>query len=207
VASTRHALNPPPLSLRHEVVRKALHLATGSLPVAYTLGVRRELLLATLAGTTIAALLIEGARRTSNRIGARFNQAFGSIMRERERSSLTGATWLSLSCLVAVAVLSRNAAIAALWCAAVGDPVATIAGRTWALTVPEPTAGRAGKSIAGSLACALVSFAGVSTLAGYPPLTSAAVAVAAAFAESLPVGLDDNVRVAAAAGAVAQFLA
>ena len=44
-------------------------------------------------------------------------------------------------------------------------------------------------------------------LAGYPPLIAVVIALAAAIAESWPVSIDDNIRVATAAGAIAQLFA
>jgi len=206
VAAPRHALSSAPLSLRKEFLRKALHLAATAVPVAYHLGVERRALVLVLAGTCALAFLLERLRRGNGRIAAVFNGIFGSLIRPHERRSITGATWLALSCLVAVTVLSRNAAIAALWCATVGDPAATIAGRWTTRELTQP-ADRDGKTLAGSLACAVASFAGVWMLAGYPPLIAGVIAVAATVAESMPVRVDDNVRVAAAAGAIAQVLA
>ena len=66
---------------------------------------------------------------------------------------------------------------------------------------------RDGKTFAGSLACWLASLAGIWLLAGYAPLVAVPIAVAAALAESMPVRIDDNIRVAVAAGAIAQILA
>ena len=132
-----------------------------------------------------------------------FERSFGAIERPHERRSITGATWLSLACLVAVLVFARNAAIAALWCATVGDPAASLSGK-W---VAGKSAENAGKTLTGSLACLTVSFGGVWMVAGYSPLSAAMIAAAATIVEAWPVRLDDNVRVAAAAGAIAQLLA
>jgi dolichol kinase len=66
---------------------------------------------------------------------------------------------------------------------------------------------KAGKTAIGSLGCLTVSFGGVWLLAGYPALSAAMIALAATIVEAWPVQLDDNVRVAAAAGAIAQLLA
>jgi dolichol kinase len=153
------------------------------------------------------ALAIEALRRSRPTIGAVFDRMFGSLTRGHEKRSITGATWLALSCLVAVVVLSRGAAVAALWCATVGDPAATIAGRLWALIREKNSGGPSGKTLVGSLACATVSFAGVWGLAGYPLAMAVVIASAAAVAEAMPLELDDNIRVAGAAGIVAQLLA
>ena len=207
MASADFAVTNAPLSLRHEFLRKGLHLAAAAFPVAYSLGASRGALEAALSVTVALALLTEALRRSSPAFGAAFDGAFGTLTRGHEKRSITGATWLAISCLVAVAVFSRSAAIAALWCATVGDPAATIAGRLWTLTRPKHSPDAARKTLVGSLACALVSFVGVWSLAGYPPVFAAVIAAAAALAEAMPIRLDDNIRVAGAAGIIAQLLA
>jgi dolichol kinase len=199
-------VSEPPLSLRQEFVRKALHLAAAVFPVAYALGAPRGVIVVALSVTSAIALLLEWQRRTNEKVRVVFDRFFGAIVRSHEHRSITGATWLSLACLVAVLVFARNAAIAALWCATVGDPAASLFGK-WVAGKSATTAEKAGKTTVGSLGCLTVSFGGVWILAGYPALSAALIALAATIVEAWPVQLDDNVRVAAAAGAIAQLLA
>jgi dolichol kinase len=206
VAPPHYPLSTSPLAPRREFVRKSLHLLATVVPVAYALGMPRAALETVLSISVAIALLIEGLRRASAPFGTAFERAFGALMRPHEQRAITGATWLALSCLVAVAALSRNAAIAALWCATVGDAAATIFGR-WTTGISTHENERAGKTVTGSLACAVASFAGVWMLAGYPPPIAVVIALAAAIAESWPVSIDDNIRVATAAGAIAQLFA
>lgn len=199
------------LTLRNELFRKALHLTAVAIPVAYARGTPRPVLEAVLAFATAFALIIEGVRRASPAAEAAFERVVGPLLRPGERVTLTGATWLLISCFAAVLLFGPHAAIAALWCATAGDPAATIAGRLWTRSfTADRTAAvpalKANKTIAGSLACAIVSFGGVRTLAGYAAWPSLVIAIAAAIGETLPGRLDDNVRVAGAAGAVAQLL-
>jgi dolichol kinase len=175
--------------------------------VAYGLGVPRRTLLQLLSALVVIAFATEMVRRSSLAGRATFDRLFGALTRGHERQSITGASWLALSCLVAVALLSREAAVAALWCATVGDPMAGIAGRLWAQTRTTRSSEPGRKTLVGSLACAAASFAGVWMLAGYAPVAAAAVAVTAAVAEAMPIRLDDNIRVAGAAGIVAQLFA
>jgi dolichol kinase len=90
-----------------------------------------------------------------------------------------------------------------MWAASVGDPSATIAGRSWkAFTHSHGN----GKTLIGAAACAVVSFAGAHYLAHFNLLPAAAIGLAAAIGESWPTRIDDNLRVACAAGAVGQLL-
>ncbi len=194
-----------PLSLRQELARKTLHLATAGFPVAYALGAPRAVIVAALAVVSVVALAVEALRRTNAGVQSAFERTFGAIVRQHEARAITGATWLALSCLVVVLLLSRNAAIAALWCATAGDPAATLFGRWMAPRAPDADVA-ARKTMAGSMACLVVSFGGVWMIAGYAPAIAAPIAVVATLAEFMPVTIDDNVRVAAAAGAMAQIL-
>lgn len=207
MAAPNRTIAAEPLSLRQEFLRKGLHLAAAGFPVAYSLGASQGTLEATLATVVALALLTEALRRMIPAFGAAFDGLFGTLTRGHEKRSITGATWLALSCLVAVVALSRGAAIAALWCATAGDPAATIAGRLWTFTRAKQSPNTGRKTLIGSLACAAVSFAGVWTMAGYRPALAIVIAVAAAAAEAMPSQLDDNIRVAGAAGIVAQLLA
>ena len=206
MASPRIALRTPTLPLRNELVRKALHLSAAVFPLAYAYGASRSLIEAALGAVSAVAIATELLRRSNATFGAAFDKTFGSLIRANERNRVTGATWLALSCFVAVAVLSRNAAIAALWCATVGDPAATIIGK-WLNGTPGRGDDSGGKTIAGSLGCTAASFAGVWMIAGYAPQLAIVIAATAAIVEAMPVHIDDNIRVVAAAGAIAQFLA
>ncbi len=200
---------PKHLELRRELARKTMHLAAVVFPVAYNRGASREAVETVLAVASGVALVIEVARRTSVPFGAMFDRRFGALLRAREKAAFTGATWLALSCFGAALLFSRNAAIASLWCVTVGDPAAAIAGRAWkAAHPPASGSGMDGrKTFIGSLACAAASFVGVSMLADYSISAALIVAFVAAVAEVLPVRLDDNIRVAGAAGVMAQLLA
>ena len=70
-----------------------------------------------------------------------------------------------------------------------------------------PSDGLTGKTLVGTFACALASFAGAWMVAGLAPAPALAVALAAATAEAVPLPIDDNIRVSAAAGLLAQLLA
>jgi dolichol kinase len=196
----------PPLSLRHELLRKTLHLSAAVFPLAYGFGAPRGLIESALGAASALAVSTELLRRSSAPFAGAFDKTFGSLIRAHEKNRVTGATWLVLSCFVAVVVLSRNAAIAALWCATAGDPAATIIGKS-VNRIRAPGERGGGKTIAGSLGCAVVSYAGVWMVAGYAPQLAIVVAATAAIAESMPVRIDDNIRVTAAVGAMAQLLA
>ena len=187
------------LSLTREITRKLLHLATALNPVGYHFGLPAQWISRALALAALVALGVEWLRWNNTTVGMRFTTWFGALLRPRERHHLTGATWLCLSCLAAVVLLPAPAAIAAMWCATIGDPAAAIVGRALARQGGH-------KTWAGSLACLVCSAIGVWWLTPLAPLAAVLVGTVAAVAERPQGPLDDNIRVTLATGALTLWL-
>ncbi|MDF1505610.1 hypothetical protein PYV61_21850, partial [Roseisolibacter sp. H3M3-2] len=119
------------VTLRHEVARKAIHLASAVVPAAYAAGVRREWLAAALGAALAVALAVEAVRRRHAATRARFEGALGGLLRPHERERWSGATWMAIAYLLAVALFPRPAAVAAMLGVALGDAAAAVIGR-WA---------------------------------------------------------------------------
>ena len=208
-SSTRQSPLPsslfPALSLRHELARKALHLTSAAVPVAYAAGAPRALLLPALVALVGVAALVEVARARSARARARFVRATGRLLRAHEHERLSGATWMLAAFAFAVAAYPRDAAVAAMWAVAVGDASAAIVGRLAARRAQRAALAQGaplpqGKTLAGSAACFVATLAGAVGVAALP-LAPATVAAAAATLAERPAGpVDDNVRVIVAVG-------
>lgn len=193
----------PLAPLRAEVMRKALHLATAALPIAWWAGVVSDEAVRGLVGALAATALIAEAMRARFPVVQRaVERMVGGLLRAHERRGLTGATWLALSMCAVALILPQRAAICALWAVAVGDALAALVGRAFAARGPSPT----GKTFVGSFTCAATSAAGAWWLAAASPLVAALIGVASALAERPRLAIDDNVRVAAAAGIAAWVL-
>lgn len=188
---------PAGLALRHELVRKAIHLQSVAVPAAYALGVPRLPLLFLLLFLLVVALVVEIARRRSATVRAGFSRLFASLLRDHEHSGLSGATWLLLSFFLALLLLPRQAAIAATWAVSLGDATAALAGRTFGR---HRLTRDSSKTLEGSLACAAISFIGAWLVAGLPIGISAAAGFLASAAEWPRHPLDDNLRIAAVVG-------
>ncbi len=188
------------MTFSREVTRKALHLTFAAVPLSLTAGVSATGVIDGLVALLVVAVALEIMRRRVVAIETMFNRAVGPLLRDDERHGWTGATWLILVCLAAVWALPRADAIAVTWAAAVGDASAALVG--------IPLGGRLipnqprGKSIEGSAACFLVTFAGAYGLAGLGLGVALLVAAAATAAEWPRSIVDDNVRVGAATAAV-----
>ena len=187
---------PAGLALRHELVRKAIHLQSAAVPAAYALGVPRLPLVILLLSLLALALVVELARRHSSRVQAGFSRLFSALLRDHEHAGLSGATWLLLSFFLVMLLLPRQAAIAAMWAVSLGDASAALAGRL----VGRHRLTRSSKTIEGSAACAATSFVGAWLVAGLPVGVSAGAGILAAAAEWPGHPLDDNLRIAAVVG-------
>ena len=185
-----------PATLRHELARKSIHVATVVVPIAYARGLSREVVLAGLGFLLLVALLVEVARVRSARVGATFTRAVGAMLREHERLRWSGATWMLLAFVLAALLFPRDAAVAAMCAVSLGDAAAAVVGRA---------VGRVrlvhGKTLEGAAACAVATAAAAALVAGLPLGACVAGGVAAAAAELPARPFDDNVRVALATGA------
>lgn len=172
------------------------------IPLALARGVAQRDVVASLLVLVGIAVVVELLRRRSVRIGALFERTVGGMLRAHEHDGrgITGATWLLLA-LAGAAALPLAAAIAATWAAGVGDAMAALVGRAWRRVRPGE-----GKTLAGSLACALATAAGAATLAGFTLPHALLIGTAAAAAERPALRVDDNLRVAAGAALAALVL-
>lgn len=190
---------PRAWSWREELGRKGIHLASAVFPLSWHFGlVDRALLLGALGLGLIIAVVLEVGRRTSHGIRRWFESWFGWMLRGHEATRLTGASWILLAMFLAVLLLPMRAALCALWAGVVGDAAAALVGRAVAAR-----AATQGKTWAGSIACALASAVGPLWLADAAPLPALLIGLVAAAAERPPLALDDNARVAIAAGLAA----
>ena len=189
-------------SWRAELSRKGIHLASSIFPLAWGLGwVAPVVVKGVLAGGLAIAVGLEVARRTSPVAKHWFTRAFGGMLRAHESSGLTGATWILGAMLLCALLLPERAALCALWAGVVGDAAAALVGRTVA-----SQAATKGKTWAGSIACAAASMVGPWWLAAASPLAALGIGFVAALAERPRLVIDDNARVAVAAGLAAWVL-
>lgn len=187
---------PVRAATRTEVVRKAIHLLTAGVPVAWGLGwVSADRVRTGLLILALVALAAESARALIPAVRRGIAALAGTLFRAHEHRAVLGATWLALAMALAAHLFPPAAAIAAIWAVAVGDAAAALVGRA--------TTASGGKTIAGSLACACTTAMGAWWLAGATPLPAGLIGVAAALAERPRLAIDDNVRVVVAAGLAA----
>jgi dolichol kinase len=190
------------ITLRQELARKAIHLASTVIPVAYAMGAPRRVVLLVLAVIGAVAVTVEVARFRSARVRALFVRLFGGLLREHEHAAWSGASWLLAAYALSVVLFPRAVAVAAMLAAGFGDASAAIVGRA----ASAARARRTGvvsrrKTFAGSAACATITAIAAFGIAGVALPSAALAGLFASLAERWDVlRVDDNVRVALAAG-------
>lgn len=192
-----------------EARRKAIHLSFIVLPLQLLLGVLpwprspREFRVVFVA-LTAGAVAVDVLRIHDRRVRTFFRRFFGEMIREHERLSLLGSTYLLLAALIAVEVFPLPLAAAALGFTVLGDAMGALVGKAW---------GRHrvfNKSLEGALGCLLACLAWaavVAWVAHVPWTILAAGALAATIVEALPIPLDDNLGITLAAGYTMKLLA
>jgi dolichol kinase len=191
-----------------EAQRKSIHLAFIVLPLEilhqWLLWPRgraqwRWMLLTLVAG----AIAIDLLRIHEHRVRRLFRDIFGGMIRERERFTLLGSTYLLMAALLAVEIFPRPIAAAALGFTVLGDGVAALAGKAWGRTrfFNKTLEG----SAAGLAAClAWGAWLAMSGHLAWP--TVLAGALAAMVVELLPIPLDDNLGMTLASGYVMRLV-
>jgi dolichol kinase len=110
---------------RYVLIRKGIHLSASAVPLSYYLFSRQKLLCITVS-LVIVALVVELLRFKNERFRARFYGILGRILWERERRTLTSATFLLISTTLSIFLFSKPVAVAAVLFLVVGDTVAYI---------------------------------------------------------------------------------
>lgn len=173
------------------------------IPIAYYAIPGRNLSLILMAVATAIFLIVDLLRLRLNPFKDIFIILFGSLLRRREFTSLTGGSYLMVASLVAMLLFGSNKGvfIAAISFLAIGDTVAALIG----LSVGRVRIFR--KTLEGTLA-GLVSCIGVAYLVSilpgidFPLMIGIIGAISASVVESLPFEINDNVVVPLFSGTV-----
>ena len=189
--------------LTSELKRKAIHLASFSIPIAYYLSPpswSRNWQRALLA-LVILSLAIEVVRLHNPRIRNVFRHFFGELLRNHEEVSLLGSTYLLIAMLLTLHLFEKPVAFLALGFLNLGDTVAAIVGK-WIGKVRL----LGGKTLEGSAACLLVCFGLTFFMPDIPWYVGLVGALTATVFELLPIPLDDNFRIPLSAGFAMELL-
>jgi dolichol kinase len=185
-----------------EFQRKAIHLSFLAMPLAYLYGLPKHLVRDLLLAMVVIAFGIELLRLNEPRVRLFFRQFFGNLIRRHEKRALLGSTYMLIAALISVELFSKPVCVAALGCLILGDAAASLVGKTWGRTHPFG----AKKSLEGSVACLIASFAFIYGVVHLPLHIALAGATAAMVFEFLPLPLDDNFAIPLSAGFTMKLL-
>jgi dolichol kinase len=191
-----------------ELGRKSIHLTFILLPLQMVFEVlawprsnadyRRFLL-----GLGIVFLAIDYLRVHDRRFRLVFRYFFRGMVREHEAFTLLGSSYLVLAAIVAVTILPRPVAAAALGFTILGDAAAAMVGKGWGRT---PLFGKTLEGALGGLATCFAWAALVHLTTGLPWAVAAVGALTASLVELLPIPIDDNLGMTLIAGFAMRLL-
>jgi dolichol kinase len=122
------------IDFRAELIRKAIHLCSLSIPTIYYF-ISRETALAILVPLALLSLLVDVARYRSDAVARWFYRWFRFLLRERELDSrmqrLTGATNILLSAVACVLVFPKILTVHAFAILIVADITSALVGRRY----------------------------------------------------------------------------
>lgn len=187
--------------LKSELKRKAIHLASFSIPLGYYLtpDVWQRDWERVLLAAVILSLAIEVFRLNHLPSKNLFRHFFGELLRNHEDASLLGSTYLLMACLLSIHLFPKPIAALALSFLIVGDTMAAIVGK-WLGRVRLFD-----KTLEGSLACLVTCYALTLLVPEIPFHVAVIGAVTATVFELLPIPLDDNFRIPLSAGFAMDF--
>ena len=192
----------------NEAQRKTIHIATLALPLCILYEWQpwprgRAQWTWFLALLTLAAIAIDLLRIHEHRVRRFFREFFGEMIREHERFSLLGSTYLLIAALLAVDVFARPIAGAALGFTVLGDSMAALVGKAWGRRrIFHKTL----EGAAGGLAACLVWAAFLAAAGHLRWEVAVAGALVASLVEVLPIPLDDNLGITLFSGYVMMLM-
>lgn len=113
-----------------EILRKAFHLSSLWMPILY-LYISTRLMLYILVPLTVIAVIVEILRKISPELNRLINSTISSIMRDKEKKSVSGATYLLIAASFSVFFFNKEVAILALSILMISDSCAALIGRRY----------------------------------------------------------------------------
>jgi dolichol kinase len=184
-------------SYRVEIVRKAIHLCSLSVPIVY-FGVSKALALWVITPVTACFIAVDISRYYNRPIQDWFYRTFGWLLRPREsdtqRKRLNGATYVSISAALCILILPKLIAITSFSILIIADMTAALIGKRF---------GRhrfLGKTLEGSLAFFVSAVIVVLLTPKFEYrveeyLVGMVAAVVGVIVEAAPIDIDDNLSI------------
>ena len=183
-----------------EISRKIIHLVSLSIPIGYAL-MAKETALFILLLLFLGFLSVDLLRHYHSGMASLFRKYFhGTVLREKEKATLMGATYFLFSTLLTILLFPKPIAIASILILILADTSAALVGKAIGKISIF------GKTLEGSMAfflCALL------IVWAYPNLnrfSGSLAALGATVIEILPTGIDDNLTIPLIASAIMLFV-
>jgi glycerol-3-phosphate acyltransferase PlsY len=173
--------------------RAFFHLAFQSAMLAIAWFTPKTAIILVLALLCVIFILLEAVRLRSATVNDWFFGWFGVLLRQSEKTRVTGALFVLVASLVTFGIFSKEIAITALTFLAVGDPAAAIVGK---LVNGHQIFS---KTLEGNLACLVACLAAGFLLKSLGLDVSSTMVIAgsmaAAFIQALPIPINDNLSI------------
>ncbi len=205
----RHAGDIP---FEIELVRKAIHLLSLSIPLGYIF-VSRHTALAILLPLMAAFLAVDIGMHTIPAVRRIFLRFFGRLLRPHELSTdhllLNGATYVLISACLCIALFPKVIAVTAFAVLILSDIASAIVGKLWGRTafLDKSAEGSAAFCLTG---CIVVAVLGLSFQAPWSYFLAGTLGVFSgtlAEAASIRLRMDDNLSIPLSIGATMWILA
>ncbi len=184
---------------KYILIRKGIHAIASVIPLSYYIFSRQKLLYIVISLVSIA-FVVELLRFRNCWFKAKFYSVFGKLLWDKERRTLTGATFLLISATISIFFFSKPVAVVVLLFLVIGDTVAytvrDIIGRT-------PLFGK--MSPAGILASILVCIPIILLVPDLPVKVGLIGILVSSIVEVIP-GVDDNLGIPLITGIVMEWL-
>jgi dolichol kinase len=183
-----------------EISRKIVHLVSLSIPIGYAL-MAKETALFILLLLFLGFLSVDLLRHYHSGIASLFRKYFlGTVLREQEKATLMGATYLLFSTLLTILLFPKPIAIASILILILADTSAALVGKAIGKVSIF------GKTIEGSVAFFLCALLIVWTYPNLNRFSGSLAALGATVIEILPTGIDDNLTIPLIASAIMLFV-
>lgn len=184
------------ISLKNEIIRKSIHIATAVIPLYYYFAGQKEELSYICLILFIFFLTADLSRIYFIQLSQIYEKILGNLLRSEERGKrLNGATLLFLGFLLAVLLFDKTTAVIVMLFISIADSIAAIVGKSFGKTVLF------NKTLQGSVAFFITAFL-IASYFNENMILNICVAAVSTLIELLPIKINDNITIPIAAGSI-----
>jgi diacylglycerol kinase (CTP) len=176
---------PNDISLKEEIQRKLIHLASGIIPILVLI-YGKDFILPKLALITVIFVFIDFFKSKLNWMLNVYKFFFKTISREHELNCFTGASWLLLGDLFVLSIFPESIAVFSMFLLSISDSFAAIFGKYFGETKLFL------KTLEGSFAFLISGFLIAIFFQEIPLSLKIITVVIATITEALPLKVSDN---------------